>query len=234
MIVAVADRHHRHPGRPRRQHVTAGIADKQRLPSHNTSLLHDPVERSRVGLLHRQGVAANQPAEVAIELFVRQQLRHEATRLVGDQCQWHLLTLQPVKQRAYSRVNRAARVIAGVSLEKQRQRLLGLSLADVRVLDIAGQRPTHQYPRTVADPVTDLLDARGAISVTERQGYILRVRTLARAVAHCYFASRAEKGFPLADEANRADVLAKYLAQKAEQAEKDAKKAEKKAAQEKK
>ena len=29
----------------------------------------------------------------------------------------------------------------------------------------------------------NLLDARGAISVTERQGYILRVRTLARAVA---------------------------------------------------
>lgn len=32
----------------------------------------------------------------------------------------------------------------------------------------------------------NLLDARGAISVTERQGYILRVRTLSRAVAHSY------------------------------------------------
>ena len=32
----------------------------------------------------------------------------------------------------------------------------------------------------------NLLDARGAISVTERQGYILRVRTLSRAVAHAY------------------------------------------------
>jgi len=33
-------------------------------------------------------------------------------------------------------------------------------------------------------------------------------------VAQAYFNSRAEKGFPLADEANRADVLARYLADK--------------------
>ena len=52
--------------------------------------------------------------------------------------------------------------------------------------------------------------------MTERQGYILRVRTLARAVAQAYFNSRAEKGFPLADDANRADVLAKYNAEKAQ------------------
>ena len=85
--------------------------------------------------------------------------------------------------------------------------------------------PLPAYEQTLkASHTFNLLDARGAISVTERQGYILRVRPLARAVAHCYFASRAEKGFPLADEANRADVLAKYLAQKAEQAEKDAEK----------
>ncbi len=43
----------------------------------------------------------------------------------------------------------------------------------------------------------NLLDARRAISVTERQGYILRVRTLARAVAEAYFAAREALGFPL-------------------------------------
>lgn len=59
----------------------------------------------------------------------------------------------------------------------------------------------------------NLLDARGAISVTERQGYILRVRTLARSVAQAYFNSRAAKGFPLADEANRQDVLERIQAQ---------------------
>ena len=43
----------------------------------------------------------------------------------------------------------------------------------------------------------NLLDARHAISVTERQRYILRVRTLARAAAHGYLRSRETLGFPL-------------------------------------
>jgi glycyl-tRNA synthetase alpha chain len=42
----------------------------------------------------------------------------------------------------------------------------------------------------------NLLDARRAISVTERQRYILRVRTLARAVAKAYFDKREKLGFP--------------------------------------
>jgi glycyl-tRNA synthetase alpha chain len=44
----------------------------------------------------------------------------------------------------------------------------------------------------------NLLDARRAISVTERQRYILRVRTLARGVAEAFYASRELLGFPLA------------------------------------
>jgi tetrameric-type glycyl-tRNA synthetase alpha subunit len=43
----------------------------------------------------------------------------------------------------------------------------------------------------------NLLDARRAISVTERQRYILRVRALASAVARAYLASREALGFPL-------------------------------------
>jgi glycyl-tRNA synthetase alpha chain len=43
----------------------------------------------------------------------------------------------------------------------------------------------------------NLLDARHAISVTERQRYILRVRTLARAVAEAYYQSREALGFPM-------------------------------------
>lgn len=42
----------------------------------------------------------------------------------------------------------------------------------------------------------NLLDARRAISVTERQRYILRVRTLSRAVAQAYYAQREKLGFP--------------------------------------
>ena len=43
----------------------------------------------------------------------------------------------------------------------------------------------------------NLLDARHAISVTERQRYILRVRTLSRAVAQSYYEAREALGFPI-------------------------------------
>ena len=69
----------------------------------------------------------------------------------------------------------------------------------------------------------NLLDARGAISVTERQRYILRVRTLARAIAQSYVQARAELGFPMAEPHLRDEVLAQLKAQ----AESEAAKAEK-------
>jgi glycyl-tRNA synthetase alpha chain len=43
----------------------------------------------------------------------------------------------------------------------------------------------------------NLLDARGAISTTERNTYIGRVRDLARSVAKAYYASREKLGFPM-------------------------------------
>jgi glycyl-tRNA synthetase alpha chain len=48
-----------------------------------------------------------------------------------------------------------------------------------------------------ASHVFNLLDARRAISVPERQRYILRVRAMARAVAEAYYASRESLGFPM-------------------------------------
>jgi glycyl-tRNA synthetase alpha chain len=51
----------------------------------------------------------------------------------------------------------------------------------------------------------NVLEARGAISVTERTGYIKRVRALSRGVARAYLTSREELGFPLLnreDESN--------------------------------
>jgi len=47
----------------------------------------------------------------------------------------------------------------------------------------------------------NLLDARGAISVTERAAYIGRVRNLAKAVAQAYFESRERLGFPMSRNA---------------------------------
>ncbi len=62
----------------------------------------------------------------------------------------------------------------------------------------------------------NLLDARHAISVTERQRYILRVRTLARAVAQAYFDARAALNFPLAEPELRDQVLQQIESQQAE------------------
>jgi glycyl-tRNA synthetase alpha chain len=48
----------------------------------------------------------------------------------------------------------------------------------------------------------NILDARGVISVTERTGFIARVRDLARKVASAYLRQREEAGFPLLKEEN--------------------------------
>ena len=50
----------------------------------------------------------------------------------------------------------------------------------------------------------NLLDARGAISVTERAAYIGRIRNLARSIAQSYYESRARLGFPMCDNASGA------------------------------
>ena len=61
-----------------------------------------------------------------------------------------------------------------------------------KLLALEKPLPLPAYERVVqASHAFNLLDARGAISVTERQAYILRVRTLARAVAVAYYNARA-------------------------------------------
>ena len=58
--------------------------------------------------------------------------------------------------------------------------------------------PLPAYEQVLkASHTFNLLDARHAISVTERQAYILRVRTLARAVAQSYYEVREKLGFPM-------------------------------------
>ncbi len=58
--------------------------------------------------------------------------------------------------------------------------------------------PLPAYEQVLkASHTFNLLDARHAISVTERQRYILRVRALARAVAQAYYDAREKLGFPM-------------------------------------
>jgi glycyl-tRNA synthetase alpha chain len=63
---------------------------------------------------------------------------------------------------------------------------------------IAAGLPLPAYEMVLkASHTFNLLDARHAISVTERQRYILRVRTLSKLVAETYFVKRESLGFPL-------------------------------------
>ncbi len=80
-----------------------------------------------------------------------------------------------------------------------------------RIMALKLPLPAYEFVLK-ASHTFNLLDARRAISVTERQRYILRVRTLARAIAQSYFDARAALGFPLADPALRAEVMAQIEA----------------------
>jgi glycyl-tRNA synthetase alpha chain len=88
--------------------------------------------------------------------------------------------------------------------ERQSQHLMGeqLALPAYEQLLKAG----HSF---------NLLDARGAISVTERAAYIGRIRNLARAVAQSYLDSRARLGFPMAPTDWADEVLASIALKKA-------------------
>ncbi|MGV6858387.1 MAG: glycine--tRNA ligase subunit alpha [bacterium] len=81
-------------------------------------------------------------------------------------------------------------------LETESQKLIELNL------------PLPAYEQMLrASHTFNLLDARHAISVTERQRYILRIRSLARAVAEAYFAEREKLGFPMVKaQKEKADV----------------------------
>ncbi len=74
---------------------------------------------------------------------------------------------------------------------------------------VAGQLALPAYEQVLkAAHGFNLLDARGAISVTERAAYIGRIRNLARAVAQSYLESRARLGFPMAPRAWAEEALA--------------------------
>ncbi len=67
------------------------------------------------------------------------------------------------------------------------------------------QLPLPAYEMVIkASHTFNLLDARHAISVTERQRYILRVRQLSRQIAESYYQAREALGFPLCKENNHA------------------------------
>lgn len=84
------------------------------------------------------------------------------------------------------------------TFEKEAKRLLELNLV----------HPAYDYILKCSHTF-NLLDARGAVSVTERAGYLSRIRNMARKVARVFVAERKKLGFPLIkDERLRQQLLA--------------------------
>ena len=97
-----------------------------------------------------------------------------------------------VEQSAYNFEHADTRVLL--------ERFNGAEAECLRLLALETALPLPAYERAIqASHSFNLLDARGAISVTERQAYILRVRTLTRACAEAYYAAREKLGFPMVD-----------------------------------
>lgn len=85
-----------------------------------------------------------------------------------------------------------------------------------KLLALETPLPLPAYEQVLkASHTFNLLDARHAISVTERQRYILRVRTMARDVAHAYFNARMALGFPMAEDSIREEVIAQFKEEEA-------------------
>ncbi|MCT4395445.1 glycine--tRNA ligase subunit alpha [Periweissella beninensis] len=98
------------------------------------------------------------------------------------------------------------------SFEESNQEML-LSMFDnyereaKRLLELGLVHPAYDYILK-SSHTFNLLDARGTVSVTERAGYLSRIRNMARLVAKAFIAERKKLGFPLLkDHALRAKYL---------------------------
>jgi glycyl-tRNA synthetase alpha chain len=99
-----------------------------------------------------------------------------------------------VEQSAYNFEASDAAVLLGqfTLFEAEAKRLMELQLA----------LPAYEMVLK-AGHTFNLLDARGAISVTERAAYIGRIRNLSRSIAQSYYEARERLGFPMADAARK-------------------------------
>lgn len=82
-----------------------------------------------------------------------------------------------------------------------------------RLIEAALPLPAYEMVLK-ASHTFNLLDARHALSVTERQNFILNIRRLAKAIAQSYYQSRERLGFPLQSKSAKQDTGNSPVAQK--------------------
>lgn len=96
-----------------------------------------------------------------------------------------------------------------------------------RLIKLGLVHPAYDYVLKCSHTF-NLLDARGAVSVTERAGYLHRIRIMAKSVAKAFVEERRKLGFPLIhDEKERQATVAKYTKQAEKLAARNAKRAAK-------
>ena len=74
-----------------------------------------------------------------------------------------------------------------------------------RCIDESLVHPAYDYILKCSHTF-NLLDARGAVSVTERAGYLARIRNMAKSVAKIFVAEREKLGYPLLDDEGRKKI----------------------------
>ncbi|GAY73074.1 glycyl-tRNA synthetase alpha chain [Lentilactobacillus kosonis] len=77
-----------------------------------------------------------------------------------------------------------------------------------RLLDMNLVHPAYDYILKCSHTF-NLLDARGAVSVTERAGFLSRIRNMARMVAKEFVEERRKLGFPLIKDEQKRQALLK-------------------------
>ena len=115
---------------------------------------------------------------------------------------WQDAGLAPITYRQLfhqSEVEQSAYNFEQADTEKLSRQFDGMEQECDRLVD--QNLPLPAYEQLVGcSHLFNLLDARHAISVTERQRYILRIRARAQKIAEAYYASREASNFPLGAE----------------------------------
>lgn len=74
-----------------------------------------------------------------------------------------------------------------------------------RLIDLGLVHPAYDYVLKCSHTF-NLLDAHGAVSVTERAGYLSRIRRMAHSIAQAFVAEREKRGFPLLKHAQESNT----------------------------
>ena len=150
-------------------------------------ILQQPIEREQMGI--------DPDARVALVFGAAHTEKDPGTvwRAFRELPEWTLLVVGTIDDRF--RLSPLAKLVASLAIGA----FLVFALAEPE--PDAARQALHTLVAIVwfagVCHAFNLLDARGAISVTERAAYIGRIRNLSRLVAQAYYDSREKLGFPL-------------------------------------